>query len=76
MGARNDRVVTKAVRSPVRPATLWMRVVSMASTSVIAGRMGVSRRASIDSAPPGGRGGGRYGHNAGIRFAFASTSRG
>jgi hypothetical protein len=38
----------RAVRSPVRPATRWIRVVSMASASVIAGRMVVSRRASID----------------------------
>ena len=54
MGARNGRVVTKAVRSPVRPATLWMRVVSMASARVMAGRMVVSRRASIDLPAPGG----------------------
>ena len=53
-GARNGRVVTNAVRSPVRPATLWMRVVSMASARVIAGRMVVSRRASIDLPAPGG----------------------
>jgi hypothetical protein len=42
------------VRSPVRPATLWIRVVSMASARVIAGRMVVSRRASIDLPAPGG----------------------
>jgi hypothetical protein len=30
-GARHGRVVTHAVRRRVRPATLWMRVVSMAS---------------------------------------------
>ena len=53
-GARNGRVVTKAIRSPVRPATLWIRVVSMASARDIAGRMVVSRRASIDSPAPGG----------------------
>jgi site-specific DNA recombinase len=47
-------VVTNAVRSPVRPATLWMRVVSMALARVIAGRMVVSRRASIDFPVPGG----------------------
>jgi hypothetical protein len=38
-GARHGRAVTKAVRAPVKPATRWMRVVSMASASVIAGRM-------------------------------------
>jgi transposase len=38
-------MVTNAVRSPVRPATRWVRVVSMASARVIAGRMVVSRRA-------------------------------
>ena len=53
-GARNGRVVTNAVRSPVRPATRWIRVVSMASARVIAGRMVVSRRASIDLPAPGG----------------------
>src|SRR5262245_28758982 len=53
-GARNGRVVTNAVRAPVRPATLWIRVVSMASARVIAGRMVVSRRASIDLPAPGG----------------------
>jgi hypothetical protein len=53
VGARNGRVVTKAVRSPVRPATRWMRVVSRASGRVISGRMVVSRRASIDFPAPG-----------------------
>jgi hypothetical protein len=47
-------VVTHAVRSPVRPATRWIRVVSMASTRVIAGRRVVSRRASMDLLAPGG----------------------
>jgi hypothetical protein len=51
---RSRRAVTKVVRSPVRPATLWMRVVSMASARVMAGRMVVSRRASIDVPAPGG----------------------
>jgi hypothetical protein len=54
VGARHGRVVTHAVRAPVRPATLWMRVVSMASARVIAGRMVVSRRASLDVPTPGG----------------------
>jgi hypothetical protein len=53
-GARHGRVVTNAVRSPVRPATRWIRVVSMASARVIAGRMVVSRRASMDLPAPGG----------------------
>src|SRR5215510_361101 len=53
-GARNGRVVTNTVRSPVRPATLWIRVVSMASARVIAGRMVVRRRASIDLPAPEG----------------------
>ncbi len=48
VGARHGRVVTNAVRPPVRPATLWMRVVSRTSARGIAGRMVVSRRASID----------------------------
>jgi hypothetical protein len=33
--ARNGRVVTKVVRSPVRPATLWMRVVSQRFSLVL-----------------------------------------
>jgi hypothetical protein len=45
--ARKGRVVTNAVRLPVRPATRWMRVVSMASGMVISGGMVVSRRVSI-----------------------------
>ena len=43
--------VTTAVRAPVRPAMLWMRVASIASAKVIAGRMVVSLRASIDLPP-------------------------
>jgi hypothetical protein len=35
-----------------RRAILWMRVISMASGKVIAGRMVVSRRASIDFPDP------------------------
>jgi hypothetical protein len=38
---------TNAVRSPVRPAMRWMRVVSRASARLIAGRTVVSRRAWI-----------------------------
>jgi hypothetical protein len=47
-GARSGQVITTAVRSPVRPATRGMRVVSTASAKVIAGRMVVSHRASLD----------------------------
>jgi hypothetical protein len=54
MGARHGRVVTHARRSPVRPATWCMRVVSRASARVIAGRIVVSRHASIDLPAPGG----------------------
>jgi hypothetical protein len=42
------------LRPPVRPATLWIRVVSMASARVMAGRIVVRRRASIDVPVPGG----------------------
>jgi hypothetical protein len=52
--ARHGQVMTTAVRSPVRPATRWIRVVSIASARVIAGRMVVSRRASTDLPAPGG----------------------
>jgi hypothetical protein len=41
-------MVTRVVRAPVRPATLWMRVVSMASGKGIAGRMVVRQRANIE----------------------------
>jgi hypothetical protein len=34
-GARSGQVITTAVRSPVRPATRWMRVVSMALARVM-----------------------------------------
>jgi hypothetical protein len=54
VGARKGRVVTTAVQAPVRPATRWMRVVSRASGRAIAGRIVVSRRASIDMPAPGG----------------------
>jgi hypothetical protein len=60
-------------RSPVRPATRWMRVGSRASTRRIAGRIVVSRRASLDVPPQVDRGGAHDGQNACIRFTFAST---
>ncbi len=50
-GARNDRVVTTAVRPPMRPATRWMRVVSSASARRIAGRMVVRRRHHLSPYP-------------------------
>ena len=57
--ARHVRVTTTAVRSPVRPATLWIRVVSGASARRIASRMVVRQRASlhlpaIGAGPEGG----------------------
>jgi hypothetical protein len=54
MGGPRPRFVTMAVRAPVRPAMLWMRVVAMASARVIAGRMVVGRRASPDLPSTGG----------------------
>jgi hypothetical protein len=56
-GTRKGRVVTNAGRSPVRPATLWMRVVSRDSARIMAGKMVVSHRASIDMPAPGRPGG-------------------
>jgi hypothetical protein len=53
-GARNGRVVTTAVRPPVRPATRWMRVVSRAAARLMAGRMVARRRASLNVPAPGG----------------------
>jgi hypothetical protein len=44
VGARHGRVVTNVVRSPVRPATRWIRVVSMAPARIIAGKIATSRR--------------------------------
>ena len=46
--------VATAARAPMRPATRWMHVVSRASARVIAGKMVVSRRASLDVPTPGG----------------------
>jgi hypothetical protein len=42
------------MQPPVRPATRWMRVVSMALVRIIAGRRTVSRRASLDVPAPEG----------------------
>jgi hypothetical protein len=52
--ARNGRVVTTAVCPPVRPATLWIRVVSRVSARRIVGRRVARHRASIDLPAPGG----------------------
>jgi hypothetical protein len=55
-GARHGRVVTTAVRLPVRsvrPATRGRRMVSMASAKVLAGRMEMSRRARLDGLASG-----------------------
>jgi hypothetical protein len=48
------QVVTYAVRSSVRPATRGVRVVSRGSGRVMAGRIVVSRRASLDLPAPRG----------------------
>jgi hypothetical protein len=48
------RVVTTAVRVPVRPTTRGMRVVSRASAGLMAGRIVVRRRASLDGPAPDG----------------------
>jgi hypothetical protein len=61
------------VNRPVRPATRWMRVVSMASASVMPGRIVVRRRASIDSPPQETPGARRGGQNAGIAFSFTKS---
>jgi hypothetical protein len=51
-----------------------MRVVSMASGRVIAGRMVVSRRASIDVPVPGSPRSRTLGHNACISFCFTRAA--
>ena len=51
-GAPHGCLVTNAVRPPVRWATRLIRVVSMAAARVIAGRMVVSRRASLTAKVP------------------------
>jgi hypothetical protein len=51
--ARHGRVVTTAVRPPVRAATRWIRVVSRASARVTADRRVGSRRAGFDVPAPG-----------------------
>ena len=53
-GARNGRRVTSGQPGSSSPATEWMRVTSIASSSASGGRMPGSRRASIVLPPPGG----------------------
>ncbi len=53
-GERNGRVPTSPRESSSTPATLWMRVVSMASSSDIGGRIVGMRLASIVFPAPGG----------------------
>jgi hypothetical protein len=67
--------MVRAVRSPVRPATLWMWVVSMASARVIAGKMVVGPRVSLDVPAPGVPIITRYEHNACMSFRFALAAR-
>jgi hypothetical protein len=76
VGPRHRRVVTHAEQSPVRPAILWMRVVSRASAKVMAGRLVVRRRASSSGPLREGHGGGRYRQNACITLSFTIASRG
>jgi hypothetical protein len=52
--AAEERMVTNAVRSPVRLATRCMRVVSRAAARRLAGRRMARRRASLDVPAPGG----------------------
>jgi hypothetical protein len=47
-GARHGRVVTTAVRAPVRPATRGRGVIPKGSASGIPGRIVVSRQTSFD----------------------------
>ena len=53
-GERNGRVPTSPRESSSTPATLWMRVVSMASSSDIGGRIVGMRLASMVLPAPGG----------------------
>jgi hypothetical protein len=67
VGARHGRAVTTEVRPPVRLATRGMCVVSRASARVIACRMMVSNRASMDvPAPEGARRGTLCSHALGV----------
>jgi hypothetical protein len=50
----HGRVVTNAVRAPMRPATRWMFVVLRASGTGISSRIVVRGRASIDWPANGG----------------------
>jgi len=76
VGARKGRVVTRAVRAPVRPATRWMRVVSRSSATVIACRLVVRRLASLDVPAPAGPGVGRDRQNAFEVLSVTLPSRG
>jgi hypothetical protein len=53
MRARDGRVVANVVRAPVRPATQWTLMVSMASATLISGKVVVTQRASLDVPAPG-----------------------
>jgi hypothetical protein len=53
MQARGVRVVANVVRAPMRPATRWTLVVSMASATLISGKVVVRQRASLDVPAPG-----------------------
>ncbi len=46
-GTGKGQVVTNAVRCPVRPVTRWMRLLSMASAGVIAGRVVSRSKAAV-----------------------------
>jgi hypothetical protein len=53
MRARDGRVVANVVRAPVRPATQLTLMVSMASATLISGKVVVTQRASLDVPAPG-----------------------
>ena len=47
-GSANRRVVTKAMRPPVRPGTQWTLAASMASAKLISGKIVVRQQARMD----------------------------
>jgi hypothetical protein len=79
VGGATGRVVTAAVRRPVRPATRGRRVVSRAPAGVISGRIVVRGRASLDVPAPGGPRSRTLGsecrHRVQLRFSIAARTR-
>jgi hypothetical protein len=74
-GAAAEKASSKAAWPSVRPATRGMCVVTRAAARLTAGRIVVSRRASLDVPPRRAPTSARYGHHSCLALTFTSTSR-